>query len=297
MKTTPLFLLLLCLWLVSCKDEGAPTPSIIESPKPTGTRLQSVKVYMVPLKHGRPDLLRKIEWEHETYTPEGFVESRQFRPDYSLDLAYNNPRNEMNTYDKGVLKEKVEINRGAYRRNVYTYTNTLISLRDAYNDPEDRNGPLEKYIYEYAGGDKPSKIHFFWGSYNGDPASGDTLSTQMYTYDSRGNIITDRTIFSTGKEVTYFFEYDHYNNMTKKSTTSTDHPTPIVQQIVEYKYDSNGRMSEREHSTLGESNFQKYIHHFDEDNRITSIDVYEEIRAHSRNYEKKALFLYVYTYN
>lgn len=297
MKTRYLLPLLLCLWLLSCKDKEAPAPTVADSPKPKGTHLQRVQVYMALLKYGRPDLIRKIEWEYETYTPEGLVESKQFRPDYSLDLTYNNPRVEQNKYDKGVLREKIEINRGAYRRNVYTYTNNRLTLRDAYNDPEDRDGPLEKYTYEYAGGDRPSKMHAFWGTYNGDPMSGDTLATQEYTYDSRGNLITQRAIFYRGKEAFHFFEYDHFNNMTKKSFASTDNPIPVVHQIIEYKYDSKGRTSEREHTTLGEVNFQKYVYHYDEDDKITSIDVYEEKRKNSRDYEQKAVFYYEYTYN
>lgn len=297
MKTLYLFPLLFSLWLVSCKKEEIPTPPDTDTAKPKGTHLQRMTVYMIPFVYGEPSPLRKIEWGYETYTPEGLMASKRFRPDYSLDLAYNNPRIEQNTYEKGVLRQKVEMNRGAYRKNVYTYTNNLLTLREAFNDPEGTGGPLEKYTYEYAGGDKPSKMHSFWGSFNGDPLSGDTLNTHAYTYDSRGNLLTERTIFGPGNEVAYYFEYDHHNNITKKSFASSEKPTPVVLQILEYRYDSEGRISEREHSTLGELNFQKYVYHYDKEDRISYIDVYEENRLQKREYEQKAVFAYTYTYN
>ncbi len=281
MKKILLIQVLFTFIIFSCSKDD------FEEPNPTDKKLESFTAYMVPFKYGQPSESSKFKWESKEYDKNGNVLLWEYRSNKDFDTENNWLNSEENTYENGILKEKIEDNLISRYRHVYTYSNGKLSNEDVYNE----NGLIEKYKYEYNGSEnQPYKMSYWWYYFDKTP------TTHNYSYDSNGNMIKDSINYSSVPYGILFWKYDSHNNMIEESYYSSDTKKTVVQAIRSYKYDSTGKIQEYVFSSWYTIYFQKYIYQYSDDGTISQIDAYESTNGEDGIFEQKGIIKYEYNY-
>lgn len=260
-----------------------------EDPSPAttpDTYLERVTTYLAKYQYGKLSSY-KTEWESTTFSQKGDTIETVSRGTYKLDPDESFPTTESYSYNNGKISEKTVASLlGGTRRHVYSYTSDQLSEIKIYRQA----GLSEIQEYEYSGGNKPSRM------ISKSSAADQYPTIHEYTYDGRGNMIAKQTTYTRnndgGKKM---WEYNSKNNVTKVSYHANDKTEAVVYQLLEYKYDGD-KIKEHEFSTWFSLRFQKRVYHYDDEGRISTVDVYEETDHHSRNYEQIGVIYYEYNY-
>src|ERR1035437_6690856 len=184
MKNKQIFLIffLVVVSVLSCKKESD-TPKI--------KYLQSYTAYMIPFKYGQASESNKFIWESKTFNSDSTVKHWDYRANYDFDPVSNDLWSEENTYENGILKEKIETTIST-KRNIYNYSNNQLKNINVYSE----NGLLEKYDYKYSNSDnKADTLYYYWMYF-------DKPTIHVYSYNSYGNMIKDSINYYSDRKST-----------------------------------------------------------------------------------------------
>lgn len=263
--------------------------------------LKSVTSYMTPYENGEPQPAARFKWGSENYTHQGLLYKKEYRVSVRPQEMYNSLHWEIYSYQNGLLHHtsfyhtpnQVGSN-GFYQRYEYVYTSGKLSVMNTYNEA----GLFETYTYSYNGGDKPARMEI---TYQRSDVPSDTRRIYTYSYDERGNLVKEE--LRTGDFHTKItqWEYDARGNLTKRSHVDSWDATIYTVETYNYRYDTKGRIAEREFAKNGMQRFQKWIYHYDDSSqehpdRIQSIDVFEETAPGNQIYEQVGVIHYEYEY-
>lgn len=269
-----IFFLVVTIW--SCNKE---------SDGPKIKYLQIYTTYMIPFKYGQASESSKFIWESKTFNPDSTVKHWDYRANYDFDPMTNYLWSEENTYENGILKEKIETTTST-KKNTYNYSNNQLVNISVYNE----NGLIEKYDYKYSNSDnKADTLHYYWMYF-------DKPTTHVYSYDSNGNMIKDSINYYSIPYGVLTCEYDSHNNMTKETYYSSENRKTTIQVIRNFVYGSGGKISQYIFSSWYMIYFQKYIYQYLDNGLISQISVYESTTGIDGNYEQKGILKYEYNY-
>jgi len=285
--TILVLILFATLIISSCSKE-----TIIPDEKyPDKKYLESYTVYATPFKYGLASESDKFEYEIVLFNPDSTIKKKtrrvklDFTPTFLCDIAWGS---EENFYENGILKEQIVWHglmpwTGSQKRKVYSYSDNLLSSIYVY----DEYGLDEKYIYEYSGNRKVSRMLHYW-------SDSQNPRIHVYSYDTNGNMIRDSIVYIDNSYGIKEWECDSFNNMIKESYYSSSSGNTSVQQIRKYTYDNEGRIIQCIFSYS--YYFRKYLYQYLDNGLISKVDVSESTNGIDGNFEQKGILKYEYNY-
>ncbi|MBB6612739.1 hypothetical protein H7F15_16980 [Pontibacter sp. Tf4] len=290
LKALPLLVLFIAF---SCGDKNDPEPQPL---------IERETSYSIPVSESGEILTNyKRLWTEKVYDEAGLLIKEKYRKLSYSGSGYPIPDNlftETNTYEGGVLMIKI-VERAeppVTEKYVYTYKDKKLTAKDYYFGYGTDLTLLQKYWYEYATGDQPSKMYFNHYNFSYEP------DVFEYTYDSRGNKIKENIISDdyaghphSHRKGTFTWEYDEHNNLTKETFYSAQTKTTTITKLTEYKYTPDGKIAE-EIRSFGGNFFEKYVYHYNQQGLVEKVEVLKKDGAYYPDYTLSSILEHEYVF-